>query len=199
MQIIEDILGKKNNIKVLRHLIKHKNWQFNITELAKDIYINKGVLSRLIGDLEKKNIIKVSKKGKIKLFSINKENLFIKNIIIPLFEKEDIFYYKILDKFAQKIRNNAISIIAYGSVVSKEIKLTSDIDILVIIDKKNKILEDKINKLKNEFLDNDMLLRVDLINIKELKKLYKTKEPFMTSIIKNHKILYGKSLMDLVK
>lgn len=199
MQLIEDILGKKNNVKVLRHLIKHKNWQFNITELAKDIYINKGALSRLIDDLEKKNIIKVNKKGKIKLFSINKENLFIKNIIIPLFEKEDIFYYEILDKFAQKIKNNAISIIAYGSVVSKEIKLTSDIDILVIIDKKSKVLENKINKLKNEFLDDDMLLRVDLINIKELRKLYKTKEPFMISLIKNHKILYGKSLIDLIK
>lgn len=199
MQLIERILGKKNNIKVLRHLIKHKNWQFNITELAKDIYINKGVLSRLIDDLEKENIIKVNKKGKIKLFSINKENLFIKKIIIPIFEKEDIFYYDILDKFVKKIKKNAISIIAYGSVISKEIKLTSDIDILVIIDKKNKILENKINKFKKEFLDNDLLLRIDLINIKELRKLYKTKEPFMKSLIKNHKILYGKSLMEMVK
>jgi len=199
MQLIENILGKKNNIKVLRHLIKHKNWQFNITELAKDIYINKGVLSRLIDDLEKENVIRVSKKGKIKLFSINKENLFIKKTIIPLFEKEDIFYYEILDKFVKKIKENAISVIAYGSVVSKEIKLTSDIDILVIIDKKNKILEDKINKLKEEFLDNDLLLRVDLINIKELRKLYKIKEPFMVSLIKNHKTLYGKPLMEMVK
>jgi len=199
MQLIENILGKKNNIKVLRHLIKHKNWQFNITELAKDSYINKGALSRLIGNLEKENIIKVSKKGKIKLFSINKENLFIKNIIIPLFEKEDIFYYEILDKFVKKIKKDVISIIAYGSVVSKEIKLTSDIDVLVIINKKNEILENKINKLKEEFLDNDLLLRVDLINIKELRKLHKTKEPFMVSLIKNHKILYGKSLMEMVK
>lgn len=199
MQLIEKILGKKNNIKVLRHLIKHKNWQFNITELAKDIYINKGILSRLINDLEKENIIKVSKKGKIKLFSINKENLFIKKIIIPIFEKEDIFYYEILDKFVKKIKKNVISIIAYGSVVSKEIKLTSDIDILIIIDKKNKILEDKINKIKKEFLDNDLLLRVDLINIKELRKLYKTKEPFMISLIKNYKILYGRSLIEMVK
>lgn len=199
MQLIERILGKKNNIRVLRHLIKHKNWQFNITELAKDIYINKGVLSRLIDDLEKENIIKVNKKGKIKLFSINKENLFIKKIIIPIFEKEDIFYYDILDKFVKKIKKDVISIIGYGSVISKEIKLTSDIDVLVIIDKKNKILEDKINKLKKEFLDNDLLLRVDLINIKELGKLYKTKEPFMKSLIKNHKVLYGKSLMEMVK
>ena len=199
MQLIELILGKKNNIKVLRHLIKHKNWQFNITELAKDININKGILSRLINNLEKENIIKVNRKGKIKIFSINKGNLFIQEVIIPIFEKEDTFYYNILNKFVKKIKNNVISIIAYGSVVSGEIKLTSDIDILIIINKKNKILEEKTNKIKKEFLENDLLLRVDLINISEFKKLYKTKEPFIKSLIRQHKILYGKSLKELIK
>ena len=199
MQLIEIILGKKNNIKVLRHLIKHKDWQFNITELAKDTNINKGILSRLIDNLEKENIIKINRKGKIKLFSVNKENLFIKEVIMPIFEKEDTFYYSALDKFVKKIKNDVVSIIAYGSVVSGEIKLTSDIDILVIINKKNKILEKKINELKKEFLDNDLLLRVDLININELRKLYKTKEPFIKTLIKNHKILYGKQLIEMIE
>ena len=199
MQLIEKIIGKKNNIKILRHLTKHKGWQFNITELAKDTQINKGILSRLINDLEKENIIKVHRKGKIKLFSINKENLFIKEVIMPVFEKEDKFYYNTLDKLVKKIKKNVISIIAYGSVVSGKIKLTSDIDVLVIVNKKEKILEEKINKIQKEFLENDLLLRVDLISISELKKIYKTKEPFIKSLIKNHKILYGKSLMDVIK
>ena len=199
MQLIDEIFGKRNNVKVLRHLIKHKDWQFNITELAKDINLNKGVLSRLINDLEKENIIKIHKKGKIKLFSINKENLFIKEVIIPIFEKEDKFYYNVLDKFTEKIKNSVISIIAYGSVVSGKIKLTSDIDVLVIINKKNNIVEEKINKIKEEFLENDLLLRVDLISINELRKFYKRNDPFIKSIIKQHKILYGKSLVEMIK
>ena len=199
MQLIDEIFGKRNNIKVLRCLIKHKDWQFNITELAKDINLNKGVLSRLINDLEKENIIKIHRKGKIKLFSINKENLFIKEAIIPIFEKEDKFYYNILNKFFEKIKSGIISIIAYGSVVSGKIKLTSDIDVLVIVNKKNNILEEKINKIKEEFLKNDLLLRVDIVNIEELIKLYKRNDPFIKSIIKQHKILYGKSLMEIIK
>jgi len=199
MQLIDEIFGKRNNVKVLRCLIKHKDWQFNITELAKDINLNKGVLSRLINDLERENIIKIHRKGKIKLFSINKENLFIKEAIIPIFEKEDKFYYNALDKFVEKIKNGVISIIAYGSVVSGKIKLTSDIDVLVIINKENKVLEEKINKIKEEFLENDLLLRVDLISINELRKLYKRNDPFIKSIIKQHKILYGKSLVEMIK
>ena len=107
------------------------------------------MLSRLINTLEKENIIKINKKGKIKLFSINKENLFINEVIIPIFEKEDEFYYNILNKFVKKIKNYVISIIAYGSVVSGKIKLTSDIDVLVVINKENKILREKINKIRD--------------------------------------------------
>lgn len=198
MQLIEQILGKKNNIRVIRHLIKHKNWQFNITELAKDTNINKGILSRLITNLEKENIIKVSRKGKIKLFSINKENIFIKEVIIPIFEKENTIYYNLLEKrLVKKIKSHTISIIAYGSLTSGKIKLTSDIDIIIIIKKRDKILEEKIEKIEKEFLDNDILLRTDLININELRNLYKTKEPFIKSVIKNHKVLHGKPLMEI--
>ena len=199
MQLIEQILGKKNNVKVLRHLIRHKDWQFNITEMAKDTGINKGVLSRLISELGKENIIRVNSKGKIKLFSVNKENLFIKKVIVPLFEKEDKFYYETLKRFVQKIKDATISIILYGSVASGKAKLTSDIDVLVIVNKKDITLEDQINKIKEEFLKNDLLLRVDVLTLNELKKIYNNEEPFVKSIIKNNKTLHGKKFLDLVR
>lgn len=198
MQLIEQVLGKKSNIRVLRHLVKHKDWQFNITELAKDTGINKGALSRVIEELGKENVIKVSKKGKIKLFSINRENLFIREVIMPLFEKEDTFYCDTLSKLVKKIKSDTISIVLYGSVASGKAKLTSDIDILVIVSKEDKSVEEKINKIKEEFLKNDLLLRVDLLTLNELKKIYKTREPFISSVIKNHKVLYGKQLTELV-
>ncbi len=198
MQLIETILGKKNNIKVLRHLIKHKDWQFNITELSRDININKGILSRLIKALEKENVIKTNSKGKIKLFSINKENLFIRKIIIPLFEKENGFYYAELTRFANAVKKEVISVIAYGSVVSGTIKLTSDIDILVVTNKKTENLEKQIDKLRKEFLDDDLLLTIDLMDFEELRKLYNEKEPFINSLIKNNKTLYGKPLKELM-
>jgi predicted nucleotidyltransferase len=199
MQLIETILGKKNNIKVLRHLIKHRDWQFNITELSRDINVNKGILSRLIKDLEKENVIRTSVKGKIKLFSVNKENLFIRKVIIPLFEKESSFYYDELTRFVNAVKEEAISIIAYGSVVSGTIKLTSDIDILVIISKKTESLEKQIDKLRKEFLDDDLLLTIDLMGLEELRKLYKEKEPFINSLIKNNRTLYGKPLKELIE
>lgn len=198
MQLIETILGKRNNIRVLRHLVKHKNWQFNITELSKDLKINKGILSRLIFNLEKENIIKVTKKGKIKLLSINKDNLFIKEIIIPIFEKEDAFYYNMIDKLVKKLRDNVVSVILYGSLASKNFKLTSDVDVLLIAKRNDRISGKKLSNIKKEFLDNDLLLRIDIMSVIELKRLYKTNEPFIKSVIKNNKLLYGRPIMELL-
>lgn len=199
MQLLETILGTKNKIKVLRALIKHKNWEFNITELSRDIIINKGILSRIIKDLEDKNIIIVKRKGKIKLFGINKKNEFIQNIIIPLFENEENFLNILLKDLTEKIKyKSIISIILYGSAAKGEIKLTSDIDILIIVSKENEDLKLKLNELKNIFLDKDIILRIDIIKLNELKKLNKLKEPFIKNILKNHKLLYGKELSKLL-
>lgn len=195
MQLLESILGKKNNIKIIRTLVLRKDWQYNITELSRDININKGVLSRLIEELEKENIIKVSRKGKIKLFSINKENLFIKDIIIPLFDKENNFVNYLLKDFINTFKDTE-SIILYGSYAKGTAILSSDIDILVI---SNKNIEKEVEDFKEDFLKKDILLRVDVMSILELKNLYKKQEPFIKSIVKNHKILSGKNLMELLK
>src|SRR3989344_250153 len=199
MQLLETILGKKNNIKVLRHLAMHRDWQFNITELAKDISVNKGILSRLIEDLEKENLIRIIRKGKIKLFSINKDNLFIKDIIILLFEKEADFIKNISENLVKKLKNKTESIILYGSFAKGTAKLNSDIDILIIVNKKDGDLEKEIGVFKEDFLKNDLLLRVDIISMLELKNLYKSQEPFIKSVIKNHKILSGKPVMELIE
>ena len=196
MQLLEQILGTKNNIKVLRTLIKHKNWEFNITELARDLDINKGILSRLVENLEKENIIFVKRKGKIKLFGINQKNEFIKSVIIPLFEREENFFDLVLKDFKIK-HKNVISIILYGSVATGKVKLTSDVDILIIVSRESKKLEDKLNKLKEDFLDKDILLRVDVIKLSEWKRLYKINESFVRNVLKKNKLLYGKELSTL--
>jgi len=173
MQLLESIFGAKNKIKVLRHLAKHKNWEFNISELSKDIGLNKGVLSRLVKKLEAENAISVKRKGKIKLFSINKANLFIQQTIIPLFEKEEDFFDVQLKKIIPKLKDKHI------------------------ISIKSRKLEEKTNKAKEEFLKKDLLLRIDLMSLQEFKKMYKLKEPIIRTIWKNHKILYGKKLNEV--
>ncbi len=200
MQLLDEIFGSKNNIKVLRYLAEHQDWEFNITELSKDIKINKGVLSRLIKILKNKNLIKINQKGKILLFKINKENIIIKNFITHIFQLENnIFDNLIKPRLVHLKSKNIISIILYGSYADKTFKLTSDIDLLFILKNKDNKLSEDIDNIKKEFLKEDLIIRIDLMTLNEFKKLYKLKEPITTSIKNNHKILFGNDFNDLIK
>ncbi|MEK6841380.1 MAG: nucleotidyltransferase domain-containing protein [Nanoarchaeota archaeon] len=200
MQLLEQVLGSRNNIRVLRYLVKHLNWEFNISELSKDTGINKGALSRLIKKLKQNNTIKINQKGKIILFKLNKENIIMKNLIIPLFKKEDNFFNQFIRPKLLKLKaKNALSIILYGSYARNDFKLSSDLDLLIIVKSKDTKFENEIDGLKKEFLDNDILVRTDIMALNEFKKLYKIKEPLIMSIEKNHEVLYGKNLTELIK
>ena len=116
MQLLEQTFGSKNSIKVLRQLAKHENWEFNITELSKDIKINKGVLSRLIKKLKENNLIKVNQKGKIILFKINKEHLLMKNFIIPTFKLEENLFNDFIKPKLLGLKSDNILLTSSGKI-----------------------------------------------------------------------------------
>jgi len=89
MQQIETVLGSRNKIKLLRFLSANRDWQFNISEISKKIKIDKGALSRIIKELEQKEVIMIKRSGKLLLFKLNEKNSLVTNLIIPLFEKEE--------------------------------------------------------------------------------------------------------------
>jgi len=89
MQHLETILGSKNKIKLLRFLIKNRDWQFNLTSISKKIDVDKSNISRLIRYFEKEKIVLVKRSGKLLLFCLNSKNKIIQNMIIPIFKIEE--------------------------------------------------------------------------------------------------------------
>ena len=89
MQRLEEIIGSKNKIKLLRFLCSEKDWQFNLSEISRKIKIDKGVLSRLIKEFEQKEVIETKRSGKLLLFKLNENNTLIKNSIKSMFEMEE--------------------------------------------------------------------------------------------------------------
>jgi hypothetical protein len=88
MQRLEEVIGSRNKIKLLRFLCQERDWQFNLAAISKIISIDKGALSRLIKDFEQKEVIRTKRSGKLLLFKLNETNSIISNVIIPMFERE---------------------------------------------------------------------------------------------------------------
>tara|TARA_Y100000310_G_scaffold337180_1_gene423597 strand:- start:2008 stop:2292 length:285 start_codon:yes stop_codon:yes gene_type:complete len=89
MQRLEEILGSKNKIKLLRFLIKNRDWQFNLYSISKKIDVDKGNISRLIKYFEKEKIVLVKRSGKLLLFCLNSKNKVVQDLIIPIFKIEE--------------------------------------------------------------------------------------------------------------
>jgi len=71
---LENILGTKSRITILRHLCEHSNSDFSVSELAEATGEDKSLVSRLVSSLEKEKIISVRKRRNLKLCQINMSN-----------------------------------------------------------------------------------------------------------------------------
>lgn len=204
MQLLEIFFGSKIRVKILRRLCQQKEWNFSVVELSKDLGLNKGVVSRVLNQLQKDGVVKIIRKGKVKLCRVNKENRIINELIVPIFEKEqnviDSILKQFLNKFNPRRFRSVLSIIAYGSAVKGLFKLTSDLDFMLILSNKSQISSIKkvLDKIVDKFSKEDIILFYDLITREEFKKLYEQNEPSIKDIVRFNRVLYGKDALELI-
>lgn len=74
MEYLESILGTKGRITVLRSLCRSPDKDFSISELADATGTDKSLVSRIITELEKEQIVTVHKRRNLKLCQINTKN-----------------------------------------------------------------------------------------------------------------------------
>lgn len=195
--LLNNILNSRNKLKLIRELSLYEE-EYCINELAEKTGIHRVRVSNLIDELQKYNIIKFKTKGKVKLISINKENYFVRELIIKLFQKENDLPKKVAKNFVKRVKlpKQIISIILYGSSIKKTFTFKSDIDLMIIY--KNKLDEGFIKPFIEEFLKKGILISYDLITLEEFKKLYKQKEASIVTLVKNHIVLYGRRILELI-
>jgi len=71
---LEEIVGSRSKISLLRYLSKSNDWEFNLASIGKKTGLDKGSISKIIKEFEKKNIVDVRRSGKLLLFKLNKKH-----------------------------------------------------------------------------------------------------------------------------
>lgn len=205
MKLLERIVGSKTKIAVLRVLSRNLNWNYSITELSKDVNLNKSLVSKVIEELQNEHVVKVLIKGKTKLCRINAENKIVREIIIKLFENEKKVLDSVIDNLIKQIKpeknSSILSMILYGSFAKEEFTPRSDIDLMIIVKNKAEIkkIKQMLLKVSEDFMRDDLIVFHDIITKGEFKRLYTQREPVMMDIFKFNKLLYGRDLTEIVK
>lgn len=112
------------------------------------------------------------------LFACN-ERVFV--ITFYMFKKEREILREISEKLSANER--VLKIIAYGSRVRGDYSGDSDLDVLIVVDKKDKGLKDKILSIFYSFeLETDIPFSAIILSLEELEFNERLGSPFIESI-----------------
>lgn len=188
---LENLLGNKIKIKVLRLLVRYENKEFTSRELAKLANTSHTSVLRLINDLESNNIITKEFYSGAHKIKINKES-YVYSIIKELINKEQITKEELIKDIKTVIPKEVISAVLYGSIAKEKENEKSDIDILIIANKKFKESE---NNIKAKYGNN---LHIMQLTLNKFRKEAKRKVGYVRDLLNNYILIKGKDLKELI-
>lgn len=173
--IIEKILGEKTKIKILRFFFDYPLIKRNVREVATECRQGFGQTARDLKELKEMGILSMEKSGKEMLYHLNKGSKLY-HVLKGLFEveKEQIdlpfFYRNLLADLVTKTKRVAEACLLFGSLVTGEYKMESDVDLFFISDK-----EDEIRKICSQLEDRyGVKIQVIVIKPGEMKEFRKS-------------------------
>lgn len=170
--------------EVLEFFLK-ENGKIHLKALSRKLKISPRTAQLYLQLYEKKGILRKEKVGNMFLYSLNRNPLTL--------EFRKLYFllqtYPHIKKFIKE--NPEInSLVLYGSHASGEYDNKSDIDLLVISQKK-KIDLSSLKILEKRFRKE---VKVQVFSVGEWRKLTGENDLFVISVLKNHVLLYGAEL-----
>jgi len=132
----------KNGYERIMHLFyTDKKTKIHLRDIARKAKMNENSASIFLNQLRKDNILKAEKDGNLKKYSINKNNQ-----VYLIFSIFDILKYEKLESkrknaisfFLNKLQEKPLIAVLFGSTAKENHDEKSDIDLLLIVNKKIK-------------------------------------------------------------
>jgi len=189
--MLEKIIASKTKIAILRKMMDRADAEYCLYELTKLTGLSTGSVFPALKDLLESRIIIYRKAGRSNLYKINERHILY-NEIKNLFTGEAANLEKIAKDFASEIcKTGIISIVLFGSVARKEFTGKSDIDMLILINRKVDALKPKIDALARDYLDiydveivPTVISKSDAVHDGQIKR-------FLYTISNEGKVLWG--------
>lgn len=196
---LEQVLGNKAAIRVLRAMVRYQAKIFTKRGLARTANVSVNEAALTIGDFEDLGIIRVQPVGRSHQLSLNKKSYILNKIIEPIFKAEEDTLSELIKVLKRNLDKKRVIISAalFGSVVKGKEKPDSDIDILIIsddFDASSQIVSDALVEVAEVF---HAQLEPITFSQKELQS--KKKGDLIRSIIANHIMICGKDLENMIK
>lgn len=190
--MLENMLGTKSKIRIMRELSGNPDRDFSVEGLARATGMSYGTIHPAIKELADCRGVLTRRPGASMVYRINRSHILFQELV-RLLEKEKTSFRDIASEFAERIEKKGIeNIILFGSVARGNITDVGDIDILIIYS--GMYLTDKAHGLESEILDKyDIVISPLYLSKKEVQSKIDDFDNFILNVIDEGKILYGDS------
>ncbi len=190
---LEQVLGNKTVITLLRTMITYRGKIFTVRGLADEANVSTNETALIVHDLEKMGIIKIQPIGRAYHLELNEKSYLLSEIIEPAINAEKNTINELIQVLRKYFDTKKIITAAiFGSVASVEEKIDSDIDLFIISndhDHAITLVSEASKQVSIRF--NGMLSQI-IFTEKEFKA--KQKGSLVQSIIDNHILICGKKI-----
>ncbi len=195
---LEQVLGSKACISILRAMVRYKGKIFTVRGLAETANVSRSETAVLVEQLEKYGIVNIQPVGKSYQLSLNENSYILNKIIKPILKAEEKTLEELIPILKKHFNNKRIiSAAIFGSVAKGEEKMDSDIDLLVISDHFD-IATDLVSEAQQEVYPIFHSSVSPLIFSKK-KFLAKKKERLVRSILDSYIMITGRDLQEVIR
>ena len=190
---LEQVLGNKTVITLLRTMITYRGKIFTVRGLADEANVSTNETALIVHDLEKMGIIKIQPIGRAYHLELNEKSYLLSEIIEPAINAEKNTMNELIQVLRKYFDTKKIITAAiFGSVASAKEKIDSDIDLFIISNDHDHAITLVSEASKQVSIRFNGILSQIIFTEKEFKA--KQKGSLAQSIIDNHILICGKKI-----
>jgi len=190
---LEQVLGNKTVITLLRTMITYRGKIFTVRGLADEANVSTNETALIVHNLEKMGIIKIQPIGRAYHLELNEKSYLLSEIIEPAINAEKNTMNELIQVLRKYFDTKKIITAAiFGSVASAKEKIDSDIDLFIISNDHDHAITLVSEASKQVSIRFNGILSQIIFTEKEFKA--KRKGSLVPSIIDNHILICGKKI-----
>jgi predicted nucleotidyltransferase len=154
-EFLGDILGSRVKIRVLRLFLRFPEKEFIEGEIEELLGNPHQSVTYALKDMINYQLVTVRKIGRSKVYSLNRSNYIVKNILSPMFKNEARAIQALVNDLKTCLLPLKVKrAVLYGSVATAREEFDSDIDLLVVVsdEGKAKAVQKALADLRNRLL-----------------------------------------------
>jgi len=193
---LEMLLGSRVKIMVLRVLWKYRGKEFTIRELSRFLGVSHTGIRKVLGELEKTNVVVLRTVGKSYTVRLNTKS-YAASIIDRVFEAESKTLTELLETIRKRLESpTVVSAVLFGSVAEGMEAPGSDIDLFIVTDHREKV-EEMVARLQMDISEKfGNTVSAYYISREELEK--RQKEQLVKQVLREHVPVCGKPLSEVL-